>query len=186
MLKTFTSTVYDENATLLLYNVQHTWSVVEWSSSIHYWFRIMLRPSLSVKRLISQSRDPRNNLTFKQAERRWRKLPGWSHVATTSNPSGQLASRQHFDFAFLGAFARLSVLSSPSSSHLNATSDPTNGRSARNAPAHPSGRSSALLLRPFRPRIGCFSSSFFSLPFALSHRVGLAFGFKRSNLLRWG
>lgn len=35
------------------------------------------------------------------------------------------------------------------------------GRSARNAPAHPSGRSSALLLRPFRPRIGCFSSSFF-------------------------
>lgn len=38
----------------------------------------MRRSPLLVKRLISQSRDPRNSLTFKQAERRWRKLPGWS------------------------------------------------------------------------------------------------------------
>lgn len=50
-------------------------------------------------------------------------------------------------------------LSSPSSSHLNATSDPTNGRSA---PAHPSGRSSALLLHPLGPRIlGRFSYHLF-------------------------
>lgn len=42
---------------------------------------------------------------------------------------------------------------------------PRTARSARNAPAHPSGRSSALLLRPFGSRIGCFSHPIFSFPF---------------------
>lgn len=149
---------------------------------------ISRRSSSPIERLISRPRNPRTtSRTFKRAERQAGKLPGWSDVATMPNPGGQLASRQHFDFAFLGAFARLSVPSSPSSSHLNATSDPTNGRSARNAPAHPSGRSSALLLRPFRPRIGRFSSSFFStssyfIPPSWISRVDSRFGFKEGNL----
>lgn len=53
--------------------------------------------------------------------------------------------------------------SSPSSSHLNATSDPTDGGSAWNAPAHPSERSSALLLLcPFEAGIAGTSSLFFT------------------------
>lgn len=50
----------------------------------------------------------------------WR-IAGWQ----------QLGSHRHFDFAFLGAFARLGAPLLPSSSHLNATSDPTDGGETR-------------------------------------------------------
>jgi len=85
-----------------------------------------------------------------------------NHGATTSNDSASdLPHAGSLRLCISGCVCSTKRLSSPSSSHLNATSDPTNGRSARNAPAHPSGRSSALLLHPFGPRIGRFSYHLF-------------------------
>lgn len=56
----------------------------------------------------------------------------WPASASTWRIAGwQLGSHRHFDFAFLGAFARLGAPLLPSSSHLNATSDPTDGGETR-------------------------------------------------------
>lgn len=56
-------------------------------------------------------RPAKRTRTFEQVGyvRERRDRGNWSRGATTSNLDGQLASRQHFDFTFLGAFARLSV-----------------------------------------------------------------------------
>ena len=67
-------------------------------------------------------------------DRRKRKYAAvsWPASASTWRIAGwQLGSHRHFDFAFLGAFARLGAPLLPSSSHLNATSDPTDGGETR-------------------------------------------------------
>lgn len=110
MSKTFT--VHGANAALILHNLRHLSIRAGESSSIYRRTR-SIRRAILIGRAICLFRPRelrRTERTIEQVVKiKGNRLSGESHGAT--NLGGQLASRQHFDFAFLGAFARLSARS---------------------------------------------------------------------------
>lgn len=149
------------NAALILYTICNCYRFAS-SRNLHRFIIIECELSSDhplVTQLVLQARDPRNV----------RKVGGTARVVSRRDdvePRRVTRFTPALRLCISGCVCSTKRPSSPSSSHLSATSDPTNDRSARNAPAHPSGRSSALLLRPFGSRIGCFSIRpfyFFSL-----------------------
>lgn len=149
-----------ENAALLVYNLIRA---VERSANLSA-FIVGLESHL----LSAKDRHYPSTARNARSRKRAGKIEGKLLRATTTvQPRDDVEPRRATRFTsalrlcISGCVCSTKRPSSPSSSHLNATSDPTNACSARNAPAHPSGRSSALLLRPFGPRIGCFSHLIF-------------------------
>lgn len=98
-----------ENAALLVYNLIRA---VERSANLSAFIVGLESHLLSVKdrRYPSTARNARSEKTGgKRSKGNYYARRRLFNRETTSNLDGRLASRQHFDFAFLGAFARLSV-----------------------------------------------------------------------------